>query len=430
MNSDLSLNADLNAGRDCLGISKPRPALTMPAADISVPADKQSCSPVDANVMVVDDESFNIDLVQAYLEDEGFGNFITTTDSTAALSMVRTHRPDIVLLDVKMPKVNGLEILQAMREDRELRLIPVLILTASTTSETKLEALRLGASDFLAKPVDPSELVLRVENVLSAKAYQDHLAQYSERLEEQVRVRTNELLRSREEAIHCLARAGEYRDDDTGHHVMRVGLYSAIIAKQLGFPQPAVELIQQAAQLHDVGKIGIPDSILHKPGKLEPHEFEMIKQHCGIGRHIINPLTNEETERLSDHTTVGMKIMASTNSPVLKMAAVIASSHHEKWDGSGYPTGLKGKEIPIEGRIVAVADVFDALSSKRPYKDAFPMEKCLAILTEGREKHFDPRVLDAFLARVDDVLQIRENYTGQEGQSIEGLTFEKEANAS
>lgn len=410
MNSNLSNQTTARLSDPFLGIPD---AGAIPGSEV---AWADQAAPSDANVMVVDDESFNIDLVQAYLEDEGFGNFVTTTDATAALDMVRSHRPDIVLLDVKMPEVNGLEILKSMRGDRELRMIPALILTASTAPETKLEALRLGASDFLAKPVDPSELVLRVRNVLSAKAYQDHLAEYSERLEEQVQVRTQELLRSREEAIHCLARAGEYRDDDTGHHVMRVGLYSAVIARELGFPQPAVELLQQAAQLHDVGKIGIPDAILHKPGKLEPHEFDMIKQHCGIGRHIINPLTNEETERLSDHTTVGMKIMASTNSPVLKMAAVIAASHHEKWDGSGYPRGLTGNEIPIEGRIVAVADVFDALSSKRPYKDAFPVDKCLNILTEGRGKHFDPRVLDAFLARVDDILKIRDEYTGTEQQ--------------
>ena len=389
------------------------PAIAAPQETDGVTSNSSQADPHDALVMVVDDEGFNIDLVEAYLEDEGFRNFVTTTDSTSALSMVRSHRPDIVLLDVKMPQVTGLEILAAMRNDRELRLIPTLILTASTAPETKLEALRLGASEFLAKPVDPSELALRVKNVLSAKAYQDHLAQYSERLEQQVEVRTKELLRSREEAIHCLARAGEYRDDDTGHHVMRVGLYSAIIAEELGFTKPEIELIQQAAQLHDVGKIGIPDAILHKPGKLESHEFDIIKQHCAIGQNIINPLTPEESSQLSEHTTVGMMIMSSTNSPVLKMAALIASTHHEKIDGSGYPHGLSGEDIPIEGRIVAVADVFDALSSPRPYKKAFTLEKCLGILKEGRGTHFDANALDAFFARLDDIVRIRDDYAGQ-----------------
>ena len=188
--------------------------------------------------------------------------------------MVRQLEPDIVLLDINMPQVTGLEILESMRRDQDLMMIPTVILTAANDPETKLQALRLGASDFLAKPVDPSELMLRVENVLAVKAYQDHLAKHSERLEQQVRLRTAELVRSRQEAIHCLARAGEYRDDDTGHHVTRVGRYSALIAAELGFPEQAVELIEQAAQLHDVGKIGIPDSILHKPGKLDPQEFE------------------------------------------------------------------------------------------------------------------------------------------------------------
>ncbi len=252
--------------------------------------------------------------------------------------------------------------------------------------------------------------MLRVENVLAVKAYQDHLAKHSERLEQQVRLRTAELVRSRQEAIHCLARAGEYRDDDTGHHVTRVGRYSALIAAELGFPEQAVELIEQAAQLHDVGKIGIPDSILHKPGKLDPQEFDLVQEHCGIGRRIINPLSHEESIRLKSHTSVGMQIVGATNSPVLRLAAVIAASHHEKWDGSGYPKGLAGNAIPIEGRIVAVADVFDALSSVRPYKDAFPLEKCLSILREGKGKHFDPRVLDAFLARIDQIVNIRDHY--------------------
>ncbi len=363
-------------------------------------------APRDAYLMIVDDETINIDVAQAYLEEDGFRNFVTTTDSANAVAMVRLHRPDVVLLDINMPEVSGLDILTEMREDLELRRIPVIVLTAATDPDIKLKSLRLGASEILAKPVDPSELLLRVENVLCAKAYQDHLAEYSERLERQVLVRTKELLRSRQEAIQCLARAAEYRDDDTGQHVIRVGVYAAIIAEELGFPKAAVELIEQAAQLHDVGKIGIPDAVLHKPGKLEPEEFEMMKAHCSIGRQIINPLADQETPGAGQ--SVGKKILASANSPLLKMAAMIAQTHHEKWDGSGYPCGLSGKNIPIEGRIVAVADVFDALSSKRPYKDAFPIDKCLQILIEGRGNHFDPRVLDAFLARKDQIIEVRQ----------------------
>lgn len=363
-----------------------------------------------ARIMIVDDETINIEVVKAYLEEEGFLNFLTTTRSTIAIDLARKEKPDIVLLDINMPQVSGLDILETMRNDHELKLIPAIVLTASNDPQIKLNALRLGASDFLAKPVDPSELMLRLQNVLTAKAYRDHLAKYSERLEEQVRLRTAELELSRQEAIHCLARAGEYRDDDTGHHVTRVGRYAALIARELGFDQATVDLIEQAAQLHDVGKIGIPDSILHKPGKLDPQEFDIMRAHCGIGRRIINPLSNEESIRLMTHATVGMQIMGSTNSPVLKLAAVIAATHHEKWDGTGYPHRIAGDKIPLEGRIVAVADVFDALSSARPYKQAFPVEKCLQILRDGRGTHFDPYVLDAFFRCQDEAISIRAEY--------------------
>lgn len=364
----------------------------------------------NAQIMIVDDEMINIEVVKAYLEEEGFTNFLTTTRSTLAIDMIRNDKPDIVLLDINMPQVSGLDILETMRNDNGLKLIPAIVLTASHDPQIKLNALRLGASDFLAKPVDPSELMLRLQNVLAVKAYQDHLAKYSERLEEQVRLRTAELVLSRQEAIHCLARAGEYRDDDTGHHVTRVGRYAALIARELGFDQTTIDLIEQAAQLHDVGKIGIPDAILHKPGKLDSQEFDIMRAHCGIGRRIINPLSNEESIRLMTHATVGMQIMGSTNSPVLKLAAVIAATHHEKWDGTGYPHQISGDKIPLEGRIVAVADVFDALSSARPYKKAFPIEKCLQILREGRGTHFDPSVLDAFFRCQDEAISIRGEY--------------------
>ncbi|MDE0866568.1 MAG: response regulator [Rubripirellula sp.] len=385
-------------------------SLNLVASSGRSPTNEENRTPRDACVMIIDDESINIEIVKAYLEEEGFENLIATTQASQAMGMLREHRPDIVLLDIKMPEISGLELLRMMRSDRDMMMIPAIVLTAANDPQVKLQALRLGASDFLAKPVDPSELTLRLENVLAVKAYQDHLADYSEKLERQVQIRTEELVHSRQEAIHCLARAGEFRDDDTGRHVTRVGRYSALIAAELGFPQAAVDLIEQAAQLHDVGKIGIPDAILHKPGKLDPQEFEIIQEHCNIGRRIINPLSHEESIRLKTHTSVGLQIMGSTNSPVLRLASVIAATHHEKWDGTGYPKGLAGNAIPIEGRIVAVADVFDALSSARPYKEAFPLDRCLKILADSRSKHFDPRVLDAFLRRKDEAIHVREDY--------------------
>lgn len=366
-------------------------------------------------IMIVDDETIDVDTVKRYLKDEGFQNFFVSTDSQSALRDIRKLQPDLVLLDTDMPQVSGLEILDVMRFEKLLQSIPTIVLTASNDPEVRLAALQLGASDFLAKPVDPSELQLRVKNVLAVKAYQDHLAEQSEKLEAKVRVRTQELMRSRQEAIHCLARAGEFRDDDTGHHVTRVGRYSRIIAEEVGYADYKLDLIEHAAQLHDVGKIGIPDSILHKPGKLDPEEFDLMRTHCEIGRKIINPQNDEESIRLTahnltTHTSAGNRVMHARTSPVLKLAAVIAATHHEKWNGSGYPAGMSGTQIPLEGRIVAVADVFDALSSSRPYKKAFSVEKCLQILGEGRGSHFDPDVLDAFFRRLDDILAIRSAY--------------------
>src|SRR6185503_18500568 len=224
------------------------------------------------------------------------------------------------LLDVMMPHVDGLAILEAVRGDAQLRFLPVIILTASTDAKTKETALRLRVTDFLHKPVDPSELLPRVSNVLMVKAHQDHLKRYSQELEEAVRLRTAEVEATRQDLIFCLARAAEFRDDVTGHHILRVGRYAGIIASQLGFSQKYVKLIEQAAQLHDVGKIGIPDSILLKPGKLEPEEFETIKKHCGFGKRIILPLPDAEWQRLKAHTTVGSRIMDIASSPVISLA--------------------------------------------------------------------------------------------------------------
>jgi putative two-component system response regulator len=353
--------------------------------------------------MIVDDEPINIKVVRKYLREEGYQHFITTTQSSQANEIIRRELPDVVLLDIIMPQVSGLEILKTMRGDTRLQHIPVLILTASGETEVKLKALELGVTDFLTKPVEVSELLLRVRNALLIKAHHDHLANYSVQLEQQVRLRTAELIVSRQEVIRCLARAAEYRDHDTGNHVVRVGRFAAIIARQLGFDQERLELLEQAAMLHDVGKIGIPDAILLKPGKLDCREWEMMQNHCKFGGNIIQGMPDDELQSGLDD----MELPNWCVSPVLMMASTIARTHHEKWDGSGYPSGFAGENIPIEGRITAVADVFDALSSRRPYKPSFPRTKCLAILEEGRGTHFDPKVLDAFFACIDQIIAVQ-----------------------
>ena len=364
----------------------------------------------DAKIMIVDDESVNVKVVQKYLRGFGYKNFVTTTNATLAIPLISQEKPDIVLLDIMMPQLSGLEILTMIRNDDKLRRTPVLILTASSDTATKTKALELEATDFLSKPVDPTELVLRVRNVLTVKAHHDHLARYSEDLEREVQMRTAQVIASRRQVILCLARAAEYRDNETGRHVIRVGRYSAIIARQLGWDEEDIELLEQAAQLHDVGKIGIPDSILLKPGKLDPTEYEAMQKHCGYGRRIIEPMTTTEWQVLRQHTELGASIMDVPGSPVLSLAGRIAQTHHEHWDGTGYPLGLACEHIPIEGRIVAVADVFDGLSSRRPYKPPFPLERCLAIMEEGRGTHFDTKVLDAFLARRHEIVRVQVDF--------------------
>ena len=363
-----------------------------------------------SKIMIVDDEAYNIQVFHKHLQLAGYRYFTTTSDSTQAMTMLRREKPDLLLLDIMMPEVSGLDILEELRSSPETRTLPVIVLTASTNRETKQRALKLGTNDYLNKPIDYEDLTLRVRNVLLMKAYQDRLTRHAEKLEEQVQLRTAELAASREEIIRCLARAGEFRDNETGNHVIRVGKYVGVIARELGFSEERVETLEQAAQLHDLGKIAIPDEILLCPGKLSPEQFDFMKKHCLFGRDIIQPISVETRERLKQHSRLGAELLAVRTSPVLSTAALIALTHHEKWDGSGYPLGLSGKDIPIEGRMTAVADVFDALSTKRPYKPAFPRQKCFGILEEERGKMFDPRILDAFFRKTEEIVQIQIDY--------------------
>jgi putative two-component system response regulator len=359
-----------------------------------------------AKIAIVDDEPVNIKVVRKHLQGVGYENFVTTSDSVMAFDLIAREQPDLLLLDVMMPTVDGLQILRAIRGDEQLRHTPVLILTASTDRGTKREALEAGATDFLAKPVDADDLVPRVRNALIVKAHQDHLAGYSQQLSREVWLRTVELEESRLKVIHCLARAGEFRDDATGRHVIRVGRYTTILARELGFGEAEAGMMGLAALLHDVGKIGIPDAILLKPGPLEPAERETMKRHCEIGGRIVEPGADEEWASVACRHAANAIIALDDQHPLLALARTIAMTHHEKWDGTGYPNGLAGGQIPIEGRIVAVADVFDALGSYRPYKPAFAPERCLEIMSKDRGRHFDPAVFDALGRRIDDILQV------------------------
>jgi putative two-component system response regulator len=392
----IAFGADLADG-DLLESALPHPG--------SVTADDLLTS----RVMIVDDEAVNVRVVRKLLQRLGYQNLSSTTDSTQVLEQLRRQRPDVLLLDVMMPEVSGFAILKAMQSDDELRSIPVLALTAMSDRKTRLTALELGANDFLEKPIDQAELSPRVRNALMIRTCQNQLRSYADDLRTAVRQRTRQLSQSRLEVVHCLARAAEFRDDDTGRHVIRVGHFAKLIAQHAGLPRSFVDMIGFAAQLHDVGKIGIPDAILQKPGPLTEEEFDFMRRHCDMGNRVLS------ASHVSDRIVTGIEELDSDTpaatdfweSPVSGMAATIAMTHHEKWDGSGYPNGLSAEDIPIEGRITAVADVFDALSSKRPYKEAFPIDRCFEILREGRGKHFDPQLLDVFLAHRADIEQIQ-----------------------
>lgn len=390
--------------------------------DIAEPEEGSACGATKPNedairnskVMIVDDEAYNVLVVRRFLQHTGYTNFVTTTEPARACDLMKTNLPDVLLLDITMPEVGGLEILRTMKMDPQLAAIPVIILAAAPEVSVKTQALQLGAADFLAKPVEPVELVLRVRNVLAAKAHFQNLASYSMQLERQVHERTAELVRSREQIIFCLARAAEFRDNETGHHVVRVGRYAGVIAAEMGFTTRQVEAIELAAQLHDVGKIGIPDAILHKPGNLDPEEFAFVQRHCGFGNQIISRMPDKEWNIAKQHTELGRLMVNVETSPIMRMASRIALTHHEWWNGAGYPLGLEGEDIPIEGRITAVADVFDALSSRRSYKKAFSRKKCFEMLEEKRDSQFDPQVLDAFYRRSEEIVEIQLRYADAE----------------
>jgi len=349
-------------------------------------------------ILVVDDEDRNRRLMEALLVPLGY-EVILAVDGEEALRKVRETPPDVILLDVMMPGINGFDVAKKLKENEQTRIIPIVMVTSLQDVESRIKALEAGADDFLSKPVDKTELQARVRSSLQVKAYNDHMRNYQKELEAEVAKRTEELKQAFEkiktaslDTIYRLSRASEYKDEDTGAHIKRMSHYSAAVARQMGLSKDAVETILYAAPMHDAGKIGIPDNILLKPGKLEPEEWKIMKQ----------------------HTTIGEGILSGSNSEFIILAEVIAVTHHEKWDGSGYPNGLRGAAIPLAGRIAAIADVFDALTSKRPYKEAFPLEKSFAIIREGSGSHFDPEVMEAFFAVEKEILSIRETFKDQE----------------
>lgn len=336
-------------------------------------------------VLVVDDSPENIDVLSEVLRDE-YRIRVATSGEKALKIVYSDEPPDLILLDIMMPGISGLEICRRLKANPDRRRIPVIFVTAMSSTDDERRGLETGAVDYITKPISPPIVKARVRT---------HLALYdqSRELERMVRQRTHELLTTRQQIIRRLGRAAEFKDNETGNHVLRMSHYARIIALAHGLGEEAANIIFNTAPMHDIGKIGIPDAILLKPGKLDAAEWEVMYQHPIMGAEIIGKHDNE----------------------LLETARIIALTHHEKWNGSGYPQRLQGQDIPLEGRIVAVADVFDALVSVRPYKSAVPVEQALQYLYEQSGKHFDPTLIEAFKSAMPEILRIKEIYADENG---------------
>lgn len=342
----------------------------------------------NAKILIVDDQEANLLLLEDMLEQKQFTNLKLISDPRQVLPLFESFKPDLLILDLQMPYLDGFAVLEQLNTylDKETYL-PILVLTADATTETKQRALASGAKDFLSKPFDTTEAILRINNLLQTRLLHNHL-------EQRVEERTEALQHAQHEILNRLAWAAEYRDDDTGKHILRVAELTAILARALGFSETYIDLLRRAARLHDVGKIAIPDSILLKPGKLTQAEFAIVKT----------------------HTIVGGKLLADGHSDLVKMAHSIALNHHEHWNGSGYPYGLKGEAISIEGRITAVADVIDALVSERPYKQAWLLKDAIAEIINQKGQQFDPAVVEALEKSQDAVEEVYKHHQATQGK--------------
>jgi len=360
-----------------------------------------------SRILVVDDEEQVRSSIQTILVGLGY-TVNLAQDGEEGLAQATAHPPDLVLLDVEMPRLNGLDVCRRLKNQEGTRHIPVLILATSADAKDRAAVLEAGADDLVWKPVETTELTARVRLHLKLKAYGDSLMNYQREMETTVSRRTAELQQALGqlkdgflETILRLSRAAEFKDPETGSHIERISRYVVLIARAMELDAETVELLRYAAPMHDLGKIGIPDHILLKPGKLDREQWEVMKH----------------------HTVIGARILGGSNSPVLQTAEIIALTHHEKWDGSGYPRGLTGTETPLAGRITGVADVYDALTSRRPYKEPFSPEESFRWIKDARGQLFDPDVIDAFLGAQREIVAVRDE---EKKDLLNGITLVKE----
>lgn len=345
-------------------------------------------NPLASKILIVDDDPLNVDVLEEILKESNYEDIRTTTDPFEAVQLFKENSYDLILLDILMPGMDGFEVIERFKEIETNLTTPILILSALSDQKTRLKALSTGARDYLIKPFNPAEVLVRIRNLLEVRLAQKQLRMHNEILDQKVRERTRELQDTRLEIINRLGMAAEYRDNETGFHIIRMSRICFEIAKAAGLNRYESELILHASPMHDIGKIGIPDSILLKPDKLNDEEWETMKT----------------------HTIIGAKILKGPDSELLHAAQTIALTHHERWDGTGYPEGLSRQEIPLMGRITSIADVFDALTSKRPYKEAWPIERALSVIEKQSGTFFDPMLIRTFKSRLPTILEIKDEY--------------------
>ncbi len=338
----------------------------------------------DAKILIVDDNRSNVALLEAILEEEEYERVFSTTDPFQVEPLFQEHQFDLILLDIRMPGMSGIEVLQRLATLVRDDYLPVIVLTAQTDQETRQQALAAGAKDFITKPFDDWEVLLRIKNTLQTRLYFTRQALRADLMEREVLIRTKELRETQFEIVQRLGVAGELRDNETGAHVQRMSRTCALLAEKRGLGKAYAELLLNASVMHDIGKIGIPDSILLKAGKLSDAEWQVMKEHPKIGGRIIG-----------DHQT-----------NLITIARETALYHHEKWDGTGYPFGIAGNNIPVAARIAAISDVFDALTTERPYKKAWSVDDAMGELKRNAGKHFEPIMVELFQENLPEIIEI------------------------
>ena len=372
-----------------------------------------------SSILVVDDTPDNLMLMSELLKD--YYKIKVANSGVKALKIAQSDTPpDLILLDVMMPDLDGYDVCKQLKANAQTRHIPIIFLTAKSDVTDETKGLELGAIDYITKPINPAIVMARVKTHLDMKMMQDFLRNQNSFLEAEIEKRTREVAAIQDVTIHAMASLAETRDNDTGNHIRRTQNYVRVLAQKLRHhprfshfldDDKIIEILFKSAPLHDIGKVGIPDNILLKPGRFEPEEFEIMKTHPALGRSAI----------LHAEYELGIEV------PFLKYAKEIAYAHQEKWDGSGYPLGLSGDDIPISARLMAIADVYDALISRRVYKEGMPHEKALQIIIEGRGSHFDPDMVDAFLELQDDFKAIAEKYADSDEDLAKKADYLKNA---